>query len=269
MANITLLSDLGLHDPSVAIVKGILMQRVKQPAIIDVTHDVLPYNHEQAAYLLGAGYRAFAKGTCQIVLFDIFYDKRPALILCEINGHYFLTPDNGILSLAFETDQLTGWICYELMKENTFQEWVAMAGTIAERLQHTPPQNLGFTERKLKNKWRSLAGNEKIVKCEAIYIDNFENVVINFTRQQYEKLAPGKQFKLNFIKYETIDRISINYNDVNRGNKLCRFNSNGYMEICVNGKKAASLFGLKIGSKFNEIQITFNDSEDSKNEFSG
>jgi S-adenosylmethionine hydrolase len=63
--------------------------------------------------------------------------------------------------------------------------------------------------------------------------------------------------ELLHAKEVEIKDLKKNYRDVAPGKKLCRFNSNGYLEICLNQGKAASLFGLKLGSIHNDIKITF------------
>ena len=100
-----------------------------------------------------------------------------------------------------------------------------------------------------------MIGNE--INCEVIHIDHYENVVLNITRDQFNNYVQGRNFTLHFAQIEDISEISDNYADVRPGIKLCRFNSAGYMEICVNRGNAASLFGLRIGSRNNGIKIIF------------
>ena len=104
MACITLMSDFGLQDASVASAKGILMQYAPAIPIVDISHLIEPYHLQQAAYILASAYRNFPEGTCHVLLFDVFAEKDPRLLLCEKDGHYFLAPDNGILALAFSAE---------------------------------------------------------------------------------------------------------------------------------------------------------------------
>ncbi len=94
-------------------------------------------------------------------------------------------------------------------------------------------------------------------ECEVIHIDRYENVVLNITKQQFEHMGNGRQFRLQFMRVEEINEISANYTDAREGFKLCRFNSNNYLEICINRGRAASLFGLRLGSRNNDIKIFF------------
>ncbi|MCW3122274.1 MAG: hypothetical protein JWQ38_1766 [Flavipsychrobacter sp.] len=251
---ITLLSDFGLQDASVAIAKGILMQHIHTVPIIDISHEVQPFNTQQAAYLLAATYHNFPAATCHVLLFDIFSNPVSTVILSEYNGHYFISADNGLLTTALGTIPQNSWLCSELATTNTFHDWLHTAGNIIALLGTQKPELLGlqpYTLKALRPDMTATSGDGSI-KCDVIHIDQFENVVINFRQQQ---LAPGQSFRMQFVGVEEIDEISANYNDVRPGYKLCRFNSNGYLELCINRGKAASLFGLRLGSKFNDIKI--------------
>ncbi len=258
MACITLLSDFGLQEASVAIAKGILMQHSPSIPIVDISHEIQPYNSGQAAYLLSSAYANFPAGTFHVLLFDVFSEAIPRLILCEHEGHYFLAPDNGVLPLTLGAE-VTGLFCFELTKEHTFPDWLNAAGGAIQSLSSKKFNDLGFASLPLKvTKDKSAARFEAgVIMCEAIHIDHYENVVVNLTRPQFDQWAGTRPFRLSFVGMEEIETISNSYHDVREGFKLCRFNSTGYLEICVNRGKAASLFGLKLGGKQNDIKITF------------
>jgi S-adenosyl-L-methionine hydrolase (adenosine-forming) len=258
MSCITLLSDFGLQDASVAIAKGILMQHTPALPIIDISHEVTPFHTAQAAYLLADAAKNFPAGTCHLLLFDLFSEKTPQLLLCEKHGQYFLAPDNGVLPLALGTTTTEGWQCAELEPTDSFKDWLAAAGGIISRIQDAKPSSLHLPTRKLRTATKSapqVVSPDEVV-CEVIHIDNYENVVINMTRDLFESMRNGRNFRLQFVLVEEIEEISNNYADVRPGFKLCRFNSNGYMEISINRANAASLFGIRLGRN-NEIKILF------------
>jgi hypothetical protein len=95
-----------------------------------------------------------------------------------------------------------------------------------------------------KNPLRPMLG-EDWIEGQIIFIDNFENVVVNITQEQFEQQRKGRRFKIVFKRDEVIERISGSYADVPQGEKLVLFNSAGYMEIAINKGNAAGLFGLK------------------------
>jgi S-adenosylmethionine hydrolase len=95
-----------------------------------------------------------------------------------------------------------------------------------------------------KNHLRPMLGNNWI-EGQIIFIDNFENVIVNISHEQFEEQRKGRSFRIVFKRDETIDRISESYADVSEGEKLALFNSAGYLEIAINKGNAAGLFGLK------------------------
>ena len=252
MPVITLLSDLGLHDASAGAVKGILLSHAPSAPIIDISHEVPPFSIRQGAYLLGVSYGDFPARSVHIVAIDVYYAQQPRLILCYFNSHYFLVPDNGILQLATGDNPDGAWLCFELGRQHTFKDWVAAAAQTAHNLvtggePALPPYTLAPTVPKAFDS----------TACEVLYIDNFGNVVTDITRDAFDKQNTRGRFRLGFMKVNELSTLSHSYNEVNAGESLCRFNRHGHLEICVNQGSAASLFGLRMGSRHNEIKITF------------
>ena len=97
---------------------------------------------------------------------------------------------------------------------------------------------------RVKNPLRPLLGNNWI-EGQIIFIDNFENVIVNITKEEFEEQRKGRSFKVVFKRDEVIDKISETYADVHEGEKLALFNSAGYLEIAINKGNAAGLFGLQ------------------------
>ena len=103
----------------------------------------------------------------------------------------------------------------------------------------------------VKNALRPMLGNNWI-EGQIIFIDNFENVIVNITQEEFEAQRKGRSFKIVFKRDEVIERISDTYADVPEGEKLAMFNSASYLEIAINKGNAAGLFGLQ---GFSEKQV--------------
>ena len=86
---------------------------------------------------------------------------------------------------------------------------------------------------------------EKFIEGQIIFIDNFENVIINITKEEFEEQRRGRSFKIVFKRDEIIEKISETYADVHESEKLALFNSANYLEIAINKGNAAGLFGLE------------------------
>lgn len=256
MASITLLSDFGTKDATAAIVRGILLKHNPHLSIYDITHDVAPYNISQAAYFLKSAYSYYPTGTVHIIMCGMFMTKEPSLTLSFSNGHYFICTNNGLLPLALQNKPIKSWFYPDLDKTDTFNSWLVTTCKLVKKLPLTGSDNNGLKDIILLG--NNTAGENSNINqnnIEVIHIDQFENVILNIDKEQFYEITYGMPFKLQFKKVEEIREISTNYSDVREGYKLARFNSNGYLEIGINKGKAASLFGLRLGAKNNDIKL--------------
>ena len=94
------------------------------------------------------------------------------------------------------------------------------------------------------------------IRGTIIFIDSFENVVVNITYTEFEKARNNRNFLLFYKQKEPISLISADYFDVGIGEVLVKFNTEGYLEIAINMGKAASYLNLKVNET---IQINFVD----------
>jgi S-adenosylmethionine hydrolase len=98
MKIITLLTDFGLTDPYVAIMKGVILKINPHVRIIDITHAVPPQDVKEAAFIIKEYYSYFEAGTVHVAVVDptVGSERRPLVLAGD--GHFFVGPDNGIFS---------------------------------------------------------------------------------------------------------------------------------------------------------------------------
>ncbi len=262
MRYLTLLSDFGLEDVSLAVTKGILLREVPDALITDISHVSEPFQVQHAAYKLEASWQEFPEGTVHIVLFDIFSEPNPRLLLCKKDGHFFLAPDNGILPMALSDLSENIWECYELKVPDRFRDWVAACGKAAiVATEHDPSAVYLPTEMRVKPvHWKPVIQPNSI-ECHVVYIDRFGNVVLNLKQPLFEQVRQGRNFKLFYMRGEELNALHHHYSEVNMGNVLCRFNKSGFLEIAANRGNAAELLGLQLSYKkqllYNTVKIFF------------
>ena len=83
------------------------------------------------------------------------------------------------------------------------------------------------------------------IECQILFIDNFDNAILNLTKNQFEEHRNGRPFVILISRNEEITTISNHYSSVQEGECLAWFNSAGYLEIAINKGNIASLFGLQ------------------------
>lgn len=99
---ITLLTDFGLDDAYVGIVKGVLLGINPRVRLVDLTHAIPPQDVRRAALLLEAAWRFFPRGTVHLAVVDPGVGSARRPIAVEAGGHYFVGPDNGLLGFCFD-----------------------------------------------------------------------------------------------------------------------------------------------------------------------
>jgi S-adenosylmethionine hydrolase len=248
MPLLTLTSDIGNQDYLVGAIKAELLQINPEFQVIDISHNIPPFNYPQAAYVCRSAISHFPPFTCHIILINLFETKPEQLLLAFHNDQYFLCADNGLITMILEEkpEMVFGIPLEKNAVKNTVY-CVSVMGRIANQLANGESiKNIGIPDvtYKEKNHLRPMLDNNWI-EGQIIFIDNFENVIVNITREQFEEQRKGRSFRIVFKRDEVIDRISESYADVHEGEKLALFNSAGYLEIAINKGNAAGLFGLK------------------------
>jgi hypothetical protein len=248
MPLVTLTSDIGQQDYLVGAVKGRLLRINPEFQIIDISHSLSPFNYPQAAYVCRSAIKNFPEYTHHIVLVNLFESKPDQMLMAFHRDQYLICADNGLLSMILEDkpDIVIGIPLDRVAIKNTLYCIDIIARAITQLTNGEPIQKIGIPDAAYieKNPLRPLLGGDWI-EGQIIFIDNFENVIVNITQEQFEQQRKGRRFKIVFKRDEIIERISGSYADVPQGEKLVLFNSAGYMEIAINKGNAAGLFGLR------------------------
>ena len=96
---ITLLTDFGLKDPYVGIMKGVILSINPEATIVDITHDITPQNVEEAAFLIEEYHRYFPPGTIHLAVIDPTVGSKRRPIIVSKDNNVFIGPDNGLFTL--------------------------------------------------------------------------------------------------------------------------------------------------------------------------
>ena len=264
MPLLTLTSDIGQYDFIAGAVKGKLLQASKEFTLIDITHHLSPFNYPQAAYVCRNAIKNFPAGSFHLILVNLFDEMTEHLLLAEHNGHIIGCADNGLLTMILEeVPQKVVALPLDKAHQKTILYCTSIfAKAFGELIAGKKIETVGDASVliRVKNPLRPLLGNNWI-EGQIIFIDNFENVVVNITKEEFEEQRKGRSFKIVFKRDEVIDKISETYADVTEGEKLALFNSAGYLEIAINKGNAAGLFGLQgFSEKQQQAQKHYQDS---------
>ena len=248
---VSLITDLGYRDFYAGALKGAILKACGDVQLVDVSHGIAQGNLPEAAFTLRSAFHHFPKGTIHLISVNDEADEMSRFLAIQHQDHFFLGADNGLFSLAFDTEP-------ELAFEpNLAQEqrsgklvWNEFyAKLCAFIVSGKPLREIGRPVQEIR---RVTALRPQIqpstIKGAVQYVDSFHNVVTNITRQMFENTRQGRSFIIQFRR-ERIKEISKFYYEVPQGEKLCIFNTSGYLEIAMNGGPAASLLGLAFGDQ--------------------
>lgn len=265
MSIITLTTDFGNKDFFVSSVKGAILSEVKNAMIIDVSNEIQPYNHSEAAYILKNAYKNFPKGTIHIVGVESELTPENRHIAMVFEGHYFIGSDNGIFSMI--KDDLKAEKIVEINiheKESSsfsvLDVFVKVAAHISRRGELEVIGKIIKSIKQITNINPVVNNKANQILGSVIYIDNYGNVVTNINRKFFNEIRKSRDYKI-FARTVKFENIYENYSGAidfsnpkekreEDGKKIAIFNSANHLELGIyksNPKtygSAASLFGL-------------------------
>ena len=101
---VTLVTDFGDVDYFVPSMKGVMLGINSQIRIVDLTHRIPAHGVEQAAFFLKSCYQYFPDGTVHVVVVDPGVGSSRRAILASTSRHFFLAPDNGVLTYVLQEE---------------------------------------------------------------------------------------------------------------------------------------------------------------------
>ena len=272
MRIVTLTTDLGLQDHYVASLKGQLLSQNSDIQIVDVSHNVEPFNVAQASFFVNNIIKDFPEGTIHFIGVDcipVININSPKLnfypVIMLLKGHYFVGLDNGFFSLlpdfhdAEEIIQIHDFSSKPALRYPTKHIYIP---AILSLVNGKKLSELGDKMTTVRRAFTTQATTDaNLIKGSIIHVDHYGNVIVNISESLFKKIGKGEAFTIYFRQSKYfIERIVDNYNEVPVGEKLALFNNSGHLEIAINkgikgsGGGASTLLGLKVGDT---IRIEF------------
>jgi S-adenosylmethionine hydrolase len=248
MPIITLTTDIGQQDYLVAAVKGQLYSGNEQVTIVDISHQLSSFNYPQAAYFCDSAFKHFPEKSFHIVLVNMFDEKPVRMLLAYHNNQYIACADNGLLTMIIDgtPQKVVGLALPGKERPTTLTCTKVIADAYRLIAAGKEMETIGDAEIEIVEKLRlKYVTSPTSMEGQILYIDNFENVIVNITKEDFDREKNGRNFKIVFKRDEVIDTISDTYACVPQGEKVAFFNSSGYLEIAINKGNAAGLFGLQ------------------------
>lgn len=266
MPIITLTTDFGMKDPSVAAVKGAIYSELEDAKIVDISHEISPFHIAEAAYIIKNAYKTFPPGSIHILGVDSELTPENKHVAVELDDHYFICANNGLISLI--SNEIVPKSCVEINIHNkvvsnfpVLDVFVQVAAHIARggKLEVIGQQVKEL--KTLKNLAPIVNQDRDQILGSVMYIDNYGNVISNISKKFFQSVGKGRDYVITTRGFK-FDKIFDNYgkainfdipqeNRQDAGKNLALFNTSNYLEIAIYKSNpdtvggAATLLGLK------------------------
>jgi S-adenosylmethionine hydrolase len=263
MSIVTLTTDWNKDDYYIGALKGKILSQCPRVHIIDITHQVPPFNISHAAFILRNSYHNFPAGTIHIIGVNTEGSRENPFLLLEYKKHYFIGTDNGIFGLMFgeKPDRI---IALNAPRElHSFSSFNVFADAACRLSSGEKPESLGKAAGEFSQRIPIRAAIEKnVLTGSVIYIDSFRNAITNISKDLFERVGEDRDFEI-YVRsnHYVIRKINRYYHETPPGEILAIFNSVGLMEIAINKGNAADLLGLSTNSS---VRVKFSEEPEEK-----
>lgn len=258
---LTLLTDFGLQDAYVAIMKGTIAQINPRIQVIDVTHQIAPQDIAAARFQLMNAYPYFPRGTVHVAVVDPGVGSTRRAIAVQLTSGFLVGPDNGVLSgvlsqgfpiapeiiAAVELDNPNYWRV--LSPSSTFHGRDIFAAVGAHLASGVPLQKVGteidaamIVQLPIPQVTRTQTGKTTVLTGCIQAIDHFGNLITNISES--DVIGKNWHIKIGDASYAS----QTTYADAQPQEVLALVGSHGWVEIAANGASAQAKLCLSYGS---------------------
>ena len=252
MPLITLTTDLGTVDHYVSAVKATILRQLDNANIVDISHDIPPFNIIHAAFVLKNVYQEFPQGSIHIIGVNAESNEDTNHIAVYANGYYFIGTDNGIFSLLLDVkpDKIVEITATRDSDNENFPIKDVFAKTACHIARGGTLEVIGTPISQFSKESAKLEAlhDKNNIRGSIIHIDHYGNAITNISQRLFKDVAKERAYSINLGSKEhySINSIKRKYNEVAAGDAIALFISTGLLTISLNNGSAAALMGLHI-----------------------
>jgi S-adenosylmethionine hydrolase len=251
---ITLTTDFGLSDHFVGVMKGVILGIAPAARIVDITHEIRPFEISEGAFTIHQAYRWFPRRTIHVAVVDpgVGTARRP--ILVEAAGQFFIGPDNGLLSMIYGKEskhkvrEITAEKYFLKPVSRTFHGRDVFAPVAAHLAAGVRPAAFGrlitdYLKLSLDAPTRT---GKRVWTGSILKVDRFGNLITNLHIDEFSSVR-SRPFELQ-IGTRKLARLALNYADSDEPDPFVIVGSSGYLEVACNQASAARVLGCGAGA---------------------
>jgi hypothetical protein len=255
------MTDFGLQDPYVGIMKGVIKTIFPSAEIIDLTHDIPPQNILVAHFILRHSFEHFPDKTVFVSVVDPGVGTERKAIAIALGKYYFVGPDNGLFGFLHD-ERFKGIQVIHLTKNHYFYKkkpdqtfhgrdifapvaaHIDKGAVFSELGSHADGFEYLHTPESIEK------GRE--IEVPLLHIDGFGNMIFSMTREKFEGKVGTAPFSIHLGSH-TIKKISKHYDE--HEVLVALFNSYGLLEIAAPLNSAAKCLGISGNDKALSVRM--------------
>jgi S-adenosyl-L-methionine hydrolase (adenosine-forming) len=260
---VALLTDFGLHDSYVGVMKGVIATIATDRQIIDITHDVAPQHIASGAWILTTSYRYFPEQTVFICVVDPGVGSSRQAVAIHAGSWFFVGPDNGLFSYILAEQPVHAAVVlsnslYHLTQVSaTFHGRDIFAPTGAHLVRGVALSELGARIDPLSLQRIDITPpvrHKTHIDAHIVHVDHFGNLISNIPLALVPELfdsAPGEQrARIIFPTLGTVveQRSRFFADALDDGQPFIFQDSSGYVGIAIRNGNAARAIGAELGT---------------------
>jgi S-adenosylmethionine hydrolase len=266
---IALMTDFGLGDGDVGVMKGVMLSIAPAIHLIDLTHDVAPQNVLSGAWILGASYRYFPEGTVFTCVVDPGVGSTRRAIALHVGKWFFVGPDNGLFSFVLAEQSLHEAVrltnpMYQLPQvSSTFHgrdifapaaAHIARGVSLAEFGPRIDPADL------IRLEQAHFERQGRLINASIIHVDNFGNLITSIPLTAVPDLfsSPAAQLSFSGNNIVITERrrffADTDTTDTTEASPFIYGDSSGYVGIAVRNGNASRTLGVGYGASITLTQ---------------
>ena len=258
MRAVCFISDYGYEDDFAGACRGVIARVAPEVRVIDITHGLARHDVLGGAFVLRNTLPYMPDGAVHLAVVDpgVGGPRRP-LALASGNGRLFVGPDNGLLTLACETDggveearELTNRRLWLRPLSATFHGrdiFAPVAARLAAGLAFEevgdPIDPLSMVRLEIRAPKATRLG----VRATAVLIDRFGNIALNFDAHQLEQAKLGERIELVCGGERYLAQVARTFASVRPSDIMVLVDSYGQVALAVNTGSAEDVLSVKPG----------------------
>jgi S-adenosylmethionine hydrolase len=245
---VALLTDFGMSDQYVGVVKGILLSHCPRVRIIDLCHDVGRHSISAGAYLLWSSYRYLPAATVVLAVVDPGVGTARDILLMKTKQHLFVAPDNGLLDLVLWQEQKSDLYTLDVKSRfvraalpkaisATFHARDILAPVCALLASGIGPEQIGRKVIRRSSESPFMSQEDTHGPARILHVDHFGNIITN--------IMPAARAKSRFPQGIKVGQTSVTrwiqtYTEALPNTPSLIVGSSGLVEIVMNQQSAAA-----------------------------